>query len=113
MNATAEAYAIIPDDQPLAMMTAGDLRRLIATEWMQREAQARATAQAAATTKQEPAAPRYIVGLENMAAYLEMSLKTFNRHRKRGLFDGVIYRMGNNFRAKPAELDAAYDRNNA
>lgn len=111
MTSTAEAYAIIPDDQPLAMMTAGDLRRLIAAEWQQREVQARA-AQAEVSPKQEPAA-RYIVGLENMAAYLDMSLKTFNRNRKRGLFDGVIHRMGNQFRAKPTELDAAYDRNNS
>lgn len=96
----------IPDEKPLAMMTAGDLRRLIAEEWQNH------LAELTAKPASEPAKPekRYIVTLKAMAEYLGMNEKTFNRNRQRGVFDGVIAQVGNFYRAKPADLDAAINR---
>lgn len=95
----------IPDSQPLAMMTAGDLRALIADEWSKH---VQATKAPAAPEHK----PRYIYSLKAMADYLGMTEKTFNRNRARGIFDGIIHQLGKQYRAKPEELDAAYDRNN-
>lgn len=101
------AQAYIPDEQPLAMMTAGDLRRLIAEEWAAHRAEAEAERR---EKEQSKKTPTYIVSLKAMAEYLGMEEKTFNRNRQRGVFDGVIAKVGNFYRAKPADLDAAIDR---
>lgn len=100
----------IPDSQPLAMMTAGDLRDLIEDEWNRRiESLRRSIEKPAQAESKEPV---YIVGLQAMADHLQMSLKTFQRNRQRGMFDGIIHQMGRQYRAKAAELDAAWDRCN-
>lgn len=98
------AYAI-PDSQPLAMMTAGDLRALIAEEWKRH-----AESIKPATEPTGEGKPRYIYSLKKMAEYLGMTEKTFDRNRKKGIFDGCIRQLGRQYRAKPEDLDRAYDR---
>lgn len=100
-------YAI-PDSQPLAMMTAGDLRALIAEEWSRHENEIRIQCSEQPEIKADE--PRYIYGLKKMAEYLGMTEKTFNRNRKKGIFDGCIRQLGQQYRAKKEDLDAAYDR---
>ena len=108
MNAT-----MIPDSTPLAMMTAGQLRDLINEEWSRHaEMMRQQERQHAETLLAEKRSPRYITGLQAMADHLGMSLKTFQRNRRRGLFDGVVHQMGRQFRALDTELDAAFDRHN-
>jgi len=99
------AYAI-PDSQPLAMMTAGDLRALIAEEWSRHAERIKGSAQPEIKAEES----RYIYGLKKMAEYLGMTEKTFNRNRKKGIFDGCIRQLGQQYRAKKEDLDAAYDR---
>ena len=100
------AAIAIPDSQPLAMMTAGDLRALIAEEWNLHVAAFQPKAQPEPATEK----PRYIYGLNKMAEYLGMTDKTFNRNRKKGIFDGCICQLGHQYRAKREDLDRAFDR---
>lgn len=102
----------IPDSTPLAMMTAGQLRDLINEEWNRHIQTMRQQEKQKAEAQQAEKRPHYIFGLKAMADYLGMSLKTFQRNRQRGMFDGVVHQMGRQFRALDTELDAAFDRHN-
>ena len=103
----------IPDSTPLAMMTAGQLRDLINEEWSRHAEALRQQGQLQAENIMAmKKSPRYLTGLQAMADYLGMSLKTFQRNRQRGMFDGVVHQMGRQFRALDTELDAAFNRHN-
>lgn len=93
----------IPDSQPLAMMTAGDLRALIAEEWSRHQAEAAKTKE---TAQPEP----YIFGKKAIAEALHISVSTFDRWHNAGKLDGLICKIGNQLRANRDRLNQGIEK---
>ena len=100
-----QATATIPDSQPLAMMTAGDLRLLIAEEWNRH---AEELAQKAENPKVE--ASPYLFGKAEIAKELHITTTTRDRWRSAGKLDGLVVKVGGQLRANRDKLNQGIEK---